>query len=135
MRQGLVQSLLILVGIAVGVAVIVFVTTLINGLQDNIIGRTLGTQAHAKVEPPEEVNRILPVPAGTTQLLLEDRRAQRIRSINNWQQVRDALDRFPEITAVSPIISGPAFAQRGEVRNAVSLVGIDPVRYGKVIPV
>lgn len=135
LRQGLIQTLLILVGIAVGVAVIVFVTTLINGLQDNIIGRTLGTQAHVKVEPPQEINQMLPVPAGTTQLLLEDRRAQRIRSINNWQQVRDALDRFPEITAVSPIISGPAFARRGQARKAVSLVGIDPVRYGKVIPV
>src|SRR5690606_33107287 len=102
LRQGKAQTLLILVGIAVGVAVIVFVVALIAGLQANIIERTLGTQAHIKVEAPDEVNRIAPAPAGTLQLVLEDRRAQTLRPINNWQQVRDVLDQLPEVRAVSP---------------------------------
>ena len=59
LREGKAQSTLILVGIAVGVAVIVFLTALITGLQGNIINRTLGTQAHIKVQPTEEGNRIL----------------------------------------------------------------------------
>ena len=115
LREGRVQSTLILVGIAVGVAVIVFLTALITGLQGNIINRTLGTQAHIKVQPTEERNRILPPADGSTQLLLESRRTQRLRSINNWQQVRDVLDTLPDVTAVSPLISGPAFARRGEI--------------------
>lgn len=135
LREGKAQSTLILVGIAVGVAVIVFLTTLINGLQANIIDRTLGTQAHIRVQPTEEVNRILPPPPGFTQLLLEDKRAQRLRSINNWQQVRDVLDTLPEIRAVSPIISGPAFARRGEAIQSVALIGIDPPRYQRIIPI
>ena len=105
LRQGRAQSLLILVGIAVGVAVIVFVVALISGLQDNVIERTLGTQAHIRVEAPEERNRIAPAPAGTLQLVLEDRRAQTLRPINNWQQVRDVLARVPGIRAVSPVVS------------------------------
>ena len=40
------QSLLIIVGIAVGSAVIVFITALVGGLQANVIERTLGTQSH-----------------------------------------------------------------------------------------
>ena len=44
------QTLLIMVGIAVGSAVIVFITALITGLQANVIERTLGTQAHLKVQ-------------------------------------------------------------------------------------
>ncbi|MBL0162563.1 MAG: ABC transporter permease [Xanthomonadales bacterium] len=134
LREGRIQSVLILVGIAVGVAVIVFLTALITGLQYNIIERTLGTQAHIKVEAPDEVNRILPGAANVVQLVLETKRAQRLRSINNWQQVRDALDVLPEVTAVSPIISGPAFARRGEAIKSVALVGIDVDRYTRIIP-
>ena len=135
LREGRAQTALILTGIAVGVSVIVFLSALISGLQDNIIERTLGTQSHIRVEPPDLVNQVLPVPAGTVQLLLEDRRAQRLRSINNWQQVRDALDLLPQVTAVSPIISGPAFARRGSALQSVALVGIDVARYQRIIPI
>jgi lipoprotein-releasing system permease protein len=135
LREGRTQTTLILVGIAVGVSVIVFITALIVGLQQNIIGRTLGTQAHIRVQPPDEVNHVLPSPAGAVQLLLEDKRAQRLRSVNNWQEVRDTLDRLPDVTAVSPVVSGPAFARRGDTVLSVALVGIDPPRYQKIIPI
>jgi len=135
LRQGLVQTILILVGIAVGVSVIVFITTLVMGLQSNIVDRTLGTQAHIRVQPSDEINTILPAEQGILQLILEDKRAQRLRSINNWQQVMQTLEQLPDITAVSPVISGPAFARRGDVLKSVSLVGIDPIRYERIIPV
>src|SRR5690606_28794496 len=106
LREGKSQSTLILVGIAVGVAVIVFLTALITGLQDNTIERTLGTQAHIRIVPTEERNRVLPPPEGTTQLVLETRRAQRLRSINNWQQVLAVLDALDQVTAASPVLSG-----------------------------
>lgn len=135
LREGRAQSTLILVGIAVGVAVIVFLTALITGLQANIIDRTLGAQAHIKVEPLDERNRVLAPAPGTTQLVLESPRAQRLRSINNWQQVRDVLDTLPQVTAVSPLISGPAFARRGEALQSVALMGIDAPRYERIVPI
>ncbi|MEN9704207.1 MAG: hypothetical protein RLZZ393_86 [Pseudomonadota bacterium] len=135
LREGRTQTTLILVGIGVGVAVIVFVTALIVGLQQNIIGRTLGTQAHVRVLPPDELNHVQAPPVGVVQLLLEDKRPQRLRSINNWQAVRDVLDQLPGVKAVSPVISGPAFARRGGTNLSVALVGVDPSRYLKVIPV
>ncbi len=134
LRQGRAQTLLILVGIAVGVAVIVFVTALIAGLQENIIDRTLGTQSHLRVEAPREVNRIAAAPAGTTQLALEDPRPQALRPIDNWIEVQGVLDRLPGITAVSPLVSGPAFGRRGEAVESVALVGVDIARYLRVIP-
>src|SRR5690606_36165417 len=135
LREGRAQSALILIGVSVGVAVIVFLTALISGLQDNIIDRTLGTQSHIRVLPPQERNRILPPAPGTVQLLLESQRAQRLRSINNWQQVVDVLDTLPQVTAVSPMISGPAFARRGEALQSVALVGIDAPRYQRIVPI
>jgi len=134
LREGRTQTLLIVTGISVGVAVIVFITALIQGLQNNIVARTLGTQAHIRVEPPDETNRLAPLPDGTLRLVLETRRAQRLRSINNWQQVQAALDAHPDIVAVSPLVSGPAFALRGNARESVAVVGMDPVRYQRIIP-
>lgn len=134
LREGRAQSLMITVGVAVGVAVIVFITALIQGLQSNTIDRTLGTQAHIRLLPPDEVNVLLAAPPGTMQLVQEDQRAQRLRSINNWQQISATLDQLPALTAVSPVVSGPAFARRGEAVESVALVGIDVERYQKIIP-
>ena len=134
LRHGRSQTLLILFGIAVGVAVIVFVTALIAGLQDNIIDRTLGTQAHVRVEAPREANRIAPAPEGSLQLVMEDPRPQALRPIDNWLQVRDVLDRLPGVAAVSPVVSGPAFGRRGDAAESVALVGVDLPRYLQVIP-
>ena len=134
LREGRAQSIMITVGVAVGVAVIVFITALIQGLQANIVERTLGTQAHIRLLSPDEVNRIVPPPAGTVQLLQEDKRAQRLRSINNWQQITETLDQLPILTAVSPVVSGPAFVQRGDAIESVALVGMDLERYQQIIP-
>ncbi|ENX28854.1 hypothetical protein F890_02623 [Acinetobacter sp. CIP 64.7] len=125
---------MITIGVAVGVAVIVFITALIQGLQANIVERTLGTQAHIRLLSPDEVNQIVPSPAGTVQLLQEDKRAQRLRSINNWQQITETLDQLPVLTAVSPVVSGPAFVQRGDAIESVALVGMNLERYQQIIP-
>ena len=71
---------------------------------------------------------------GIIQLVLEDKRAQRLRSINNWQQIVTTLDQLPVLTAVSPVVSGPALVQRGDAIESVALVGIDLERYQQIIP-
>ena len=119
LREGRAQSIMITVGVAVGVAVIVFVTALMQGLQSNIIQRTLGTQAHIRLLSPDDVNQIIAPAVGTLQLVQEDKRPQRLRSINNWQQITETLDQLPLLTAVSPVVSGPAFAQRGDALESV----------------
>jgi lipoprotein-releasing system permease protein len=135
LRQGLTQTLLILVGIGVGVAVIVFIVTLVTGLQENIVNRTLGTQAHIRVEPLKEVNLPSTITPNAQQLILEDKRAQRLRSINNWQQIVASLEAMPDVVAASPVASGPAFARRGAAVISVVVVGIEPERYERIIPV
>lgn len=127
------QTLLISVAISVGAAVIVFITALIMGLQTNIIDKTLGTQAHIRIEATQQLNRLSATPEGRYTWVLESPRAQRLQTINNWQEVRDALDQYPVFNTVSPLISGPAFAQKGTARASVALMGIDPKRYSGII--
>jgi lipoprotein-releasing system permease protein len=125
---------MITLGVAIGVAVIIFITALIQGLQTNLIDSTLGSQAHIRLVSPDEVNLIAPPVDDTLQLIQEDKRPQRLRSINNWQQITDTLDQLPLLTAVSPNVSGPGFVRRGEALESVILVGTDLERYQKIIP-
>ena len=127
------QTLLISVAISVGAAVIVFITALMMGLQNNVIERTLGTQAHIRIEATQQHNNFSATPEDTYVWALESPRAQRLQTINNWQEVRDALDHYPGLHTVSPLISGPAFAQKGNARASVALMGIDPARYAGII--
>lgn len=134
LREGRIQSLMITLGVAIGVAVIIFITALIQGLQTNLIDSTLGSQAHIRLVAPDEVNLIAPSADDTLQLIQEDKRPQRLRSINNWQQITDTLDQLPLLTAVSPNVSGPGFVRRGEALESVILVGTDLARYQNIIP-
>jgi lipoprotein-releasing system permease protein len=135
LREGGVQTTLIVIGIGVGTSVIVFITALITGLQDNLIERTLGTQAHVKIQPQEEVNRIWPPPGDAVLLTIEDRRAQRLRSILNWPEVVAAVERLPGVTAVSPVVAGPALGTRGAAVKSVAVLGIDPPRYERIVSI
>ena len=131
LREGRMQSLLIIVGVGVGVAVIVFMSALLSGLQANLIKRTLSSQAHITLLPPEEIAR--PQQAIDSTALRLQKQAQRLRAIDQWQTLRDRLETWPEIAAVSPVAAGPAFAVRGEANKAISVVGIEPERYNRVI--
>ncbi|MEN9887251.1 MAG: hypothetical protein RL758_1829, partial [Pseudomonadota bacterium] len=59
LREGRVQSGLILAGVTGGVAVLIFLTQLINQLQSSIINRVMGSQAHVVIRPVEETTRTL----------------------------------------------------------------------------
>ncbi|MBU2967382.1 FtsX-like permease family protein [Amphritea sp. 2_MG-2023] len=127
------QTLLISVAISVGAAVIVFITALIMGLQTNLINKTLGTQAHIRIEATQQHNNFSEFPDGKYVWIFENPRDQRLQTINNWQEVRDTLDQYSAFNTVSPLISGPAFATKGSARASVALMGIDPKRYTGII--
>ena len=99
LRDGRAQTILIIVGVAVGAAVIVFITALVNGLQGNIVQRTLGTQAHIVVSSPDLQPLVSPVPSGTVDLRAADARPQRLRSVNNWPGVLDVLRHLAGVAA------------------------------------
>lgn len=129
LREGRAQTLLIIVAVGVGVAVIVFMSALLSGLQGNLVKRTLSSQAHVVLLPTEEIARPQQDDAGA----VIQRQAQRLRSIDQWQALRARLESLPEISAVSPVASGPAFAVRNEANKAITLYGIVPEHYIQVI--
>jgi len=133
LREGRAQSLLILSGISLGVAVVVFLTALINGLQNNLISRTLGSQPHLTLSAPDAA--ATPVrPAGALELRVLQPRPQRLEPIMNGQALLTALSREPDLRAVSPLVSGAAFARRGNADKSVAVLGVQAEAYRRVIP-
>lgn len=134
LREGRLQSLLILAGVAVGVGVIVFLSALITGLQASLVDKTLGSQAHVIVRPEEEQARVL----GTSDAAMTLRREnapQRRELIDEWQPLLETIAAEPDVLAVSPVVSGPAFASRGAALEAITLNGIVPASFDQVIRV
>ena len=134
LREGHMQTLLIIVGVAAGVAVIAYVSALINGLQSNTLAKTLGAQAHISLRAPDDLvtPAALPVP-GAAVLTETQPRAQRLRSVANWQALVPLLERLPEVVGVSPMVSGSGLALRGEASQAIALMGVDLDRYDRVV--
>jgi len=135
LREGRLQSLFIIAGVAIGVAVIVFMSALLTGMQANIFRRVLSSQPHIVLERPKEIARPLRTPQpGQTIIPTVLTPPQRVRSIDQWQKVRDEMQAWSGVVTVSPSASGPGFAVRGDASQAITLIGIDPEQYIKIVP-
>ena len=134
LREGRMQTLLIVVGVAAGVAVVTYISALITGLQSNTLQKTLGAQAHVTVSAPEDVV-LVPDPAasGVAALTQIQQRAQRPLSIANWRSLMPLLEAIPGIAAVSPRVGGAGLAVRGEASRSIALAGVDLDRYDRIV--
>ena len=130
LREGGMQTLMIIAGTTIGIAVIVFITGFLGDLQRDLIKRTLGVQAHIIIRPAEEIARPLrEAPAGATALPQVQARAQRLRSVDQWQALLPTLEKTPGIRAISPIAAGPGIITRGDANKTVTIMGIVPAPY------
>jgi len=134
LREGRMQTLFIVVAVAIGVAVIVFMSAMLSSLQANFVKRVLTSQPHIQLIPPDEVARPLrPSVPGRVIAAVIQRPAQRIRSIDQWQKIRQQLSGWPEIVTVSPVMTASALAVRGDASRSISLTGIDPDVYFQIV--
>ena len=134
LREGRVQTVLIVIGVAAGVAVVAYISALITGLQSNTIEKTLGAQAHVTLSAlDDEVATAREPNAGTTTLVQTQPRAQRPRSVANWRLMVPVLEAMPSVAAVSPTVSGAGLAVRGEASKSIALVGVELERYDRIV--
>ena len=134
LREGRMQTVLIVVGVAAGVAVVAYISALITGLQSNTLEKTLGAQAHVIVSARDDVVIAAREPtAGTAAWVQTQPRAQRPRSIANWRLLVPVLEAMPQVAAVSPMVSGAGLAVRGEASKSISLLGVELDRYDRIV--
>ena len=133
LREGRMQTALIVGGTTIGVSLIIFITGMLTGLQADLARRTLGTQPHIVVRPPDEINRAQLSSRGEViPLANAQARAQRLRSIDQWQPLLAHIAAMPGIRAAAPTVSGAALARRGEADKAITLYGIEREPYVRV---
>jgi lipoprotein-releasing system permease protein len=60
-------------------------------------------------------------------------RTQRLRTVDQWERVAELAAATPGVLAVSPVVSGPAFASRGGASKSVVLLGVLPDAYKRVV--
>ena len=131
LREGRMQTVLILAGVTGGVAVIIFLTTLISQLQASIIDKTLGSQAHIVLKAAQALNRTT-LPADRTAAIIQPR-AQRLRAIDQWSAVAQLATQTPGVLAVSALLSGAGFATRADASQPIAMMGIDTQAYQRIV--
>ena len=133
LREGLLQTLFIIAGVALGVSVIVFMSALLTGLQASIFKTLLDYQAQIVISAPDEAPRSLRQDAGIAFATRLQPRAQRPRSLDQWQKVRDTTLAIPGVLVVAPVIEDSAFIVRGDANTGVGVRGIEPQSYLRLI--
>jgi lipoprotein-releasing system permease protein len=137
LREGRLQTLFIVSGVAIGVAVIVFMSALLAGLQANFIRRVLTAQSHIQLLPPQELTRPLrgnaAAPAGDLEGAIVQPPLQRLKSIDQWQALATQIHAMPEVKVVAPVAGGSALAVRGSASRAISVTGIEPELYYRIV--
>jgi len=135
LREGRLQTLFIIGGIAIGVGVIVFMSAMLAGLEANFIKRVLTSQPQIQLLAPDQIARPLRHGAEEFEDATVQRPSQRVISIDQWPKIRAQMLAMPEVTAVSPTMSGSALAVRGDASRAITLSGIEPDSYFKIVKV
>ena len=135
LREGRVQTAFIIGGVAVGVAVIVFMSSLMAGVQASMITRTLTGQAHIQLTQPKEVVRLLrDGVAGVREGAIVQAPLQRLKGIDQWQSVVQQVRAMPDVRDVSPSVTGSAVIVRGDASRVVLLTGMEPDLYFRIVP-
>ena len=137
LREGRMQTWFIILGVTIGVAVIIFMSALLTALQANFIRRVLTAQSHIQLLPPKEVARTLGVPSTTSHHLIENALIQaplqRLKSIDQWQNIVKQIRAMPTVLVVSPTAAGSALVVRGNASRSVTIMGIEPEDYFKIV--
>lgn len=131
--EGRLQTGFIVGGITIGVAVIVFMSAMLAGLEANFLRRVLTSQSQIQLLPPEQVARPLRNAPGEFEEAIVQRPSQRVISIDQWQTIVRRMEALPDVTAVAASMTGSALAVRGAASRSVSVAGIEPESYLRIV--
>lgn len=136
LAEGRMQTGFILSGIAIGVGVIVFMSAMLTSVQTNFTNRVLTSQPQIQIVPPDEVARPLRLhDDGVIEAAIVQRPTQRILSVDQWQTILATMRSRPDVVIASPTVSGSALAVRGDASRSISILGMEPDDYFRIVRV
>ncbi len=131
------QSFVCIAGVTISVTMFITMTSLMNGLTDKFIIETVESSGHITVkdEPRESRTRILEPAYPSPNALLDVARVKprdQIKKIRNAGGLIAALDRWPGVIAVAPVVNGSVIATYGTKTINLNILGVDPERQVRV---
>jgi lipoprotein-releasing system permease protein len=129
------QSILLVIGVAIAVTVFTFNAALINGLREFQIARVVGSSPHVTIEPTQRSPQIAAAPDGAERLVASQRGLDRREQIKDWRGIESIIESLPGVTGVSYNVLGTALTTRGQLTLPVSLKGVEPQRLSAIAPI
>ena len=133
------QTAAMVFGLALAVLVMVYIPSTMASFYDDMIDRTVEQNSpHVTVWPREKqrawLAQALRAERGEgTIVVLEDRTDPRQRNINGYHALVGQVADCPGVAAVASFVRGNAAVSRGQVNLGITVEGIDPAAYGRVI--
>jgi lipoprotein-releasing system permease protein len=118
------QTFLIILGIAAGVSIQIFLSSLISGLQANLIEQTVGDAPHIIVTPEDRTPSSL---LKSSENLVSFILASPVKAepkILSWQRIQGGLARRSDLRVASPLVEGPGNVRKGDLTKSVVLKGV-----------
>jgi lipoprotein-releasing system permease protein len=129
LRTGGTQTWLIIGGVGVAVALVIFVSGLINGVQQRIVNVVTGSLPHVVVTAEEEEPRTPAQLPGVGDAVIvgsvRERPTQRT-TLDQWRSLQDTLVSFPHVVTVSPTVTGQAIISFAGQDASVRVEGAIP---------
>lgn len=133
------QTILTVFAVAIAVTVIIFIQTLITGVQKRFVGDLVGPLPHVTVKAPDPLPKTLAQvqTARNGELLVSDQQksVQQRTDLEQWKTLETQLAQFPHVKTVTSAVRGSAFLFRGEKRFAVTVSGAEPTQQEKISPI
>jgi len=121
------QTELTVGAVAVGVLLVVFLSSLINGLQVGLIEDVVGAIPHVTLEAaPHEAKPLWQIEgdAANTVTKIEKMSTQK-RKIDQWQKLRDLVRAVPGVKTAAPSAEGSGFVSRGAKNVGALIMGVN----------
>ena len=132
------QTLLTVSAVAAGVIIVIFITSLIFGLQERLTELLTDAIPHVTVTveeaEPRPLSKVAPSPGDLSSTEIEQQ-APQLKFIDNYPAVTDTIRRLPNVREVAPVVTGQAFISKGANPVGVAVVGADPELQDRITPV
>ncbi|HCU22915.1 MAG TPA: hypothetical protein DF698_08590 [Candidatus Atribacteria bacterium] len=118
------QTILILLGIIIGVSVQIFLSSLISGLQQNLIEQTVGDSPHILLKAQENSPKSILQKGNQSLIIPVIAAAKKDAYILSYQPILKKLDTYSDLKVVSPLVDGSGFITKAEVSRPVVVKGV-----------
>jgi lipoprotein-releasing system permease protein len=136
LRFSVSQTMLTVGVVAASVTLIVFLSSLIAGLQKRLISVTTGSIPAIVISQPDPVPITLRDTSKEVYIVRKSGQELRKKKIEDWQPLLDQIRRFDTaITAASPVAEGQTILVGPAKRQGIQVVGVVPEVHNLVIDI